>query len=71
MHKSVTKNIENANPPKFEFEWKNDKTLIITYISTRGLIDFVVGLAKGVGKYFNQNLLVRKISNTKVEVLFT
>ncbi len=70
MHNKVTKNIPNANPPKFEFDWKNETTLVITYISTRGLIDFVVGLAKGVGKYFNQKLIVRKISSTKVEIIF-
>lgn len=70
IHSKVTRNIQNAKPPKFEYEWRNENELILTYISTRGLIDFVVGLAKGVGIYFNQKLAVRKISATKVEVIF-
>lgn len=71
IHEKVTKTIVNAKPPKFGYEWKNENTLILTYISPRGLIDFVVGLAKGVGKYFNQKLSVRKISSTKVEIVFS
>ena len=71
MHDTATKNIANAKPPKFEVEWKDDNTLILTYISPRGLIDFVVGLAKGVGKYFNEKLSVHKISSTKVEIKFS
>jgi len=70
IHDKVTRNIPNSRPPKFEYEWKNENTLILTYISPRGLIDFVVGLAKGVGKYFHQKLSVRKISSSKVEIIF-
>lgn len=70
LHAKVTNNIANAKPPKFEYEWKDENTLILTYISPRGLIDFVVGLAKGVGKYFKQNLSVRKLSSTQVEIIF-
>lgn len=70
IHTRVTKNISNATPPKFEYEWKSDDVLILTYISSRGLIDFVVGLSKGIGTYFNQNLSVRKISSTAIEIIF-
>jgi hypothetical protein len=70
IHTKVTKNIPNARPPQFEYDWKEDNVLILTYISQRGLIDFVVGLAKGVGIYFNQKLSVRKISSTKLEIIF-
>lgn len=70
IHFKVTKNIQNAHAPRFKCEWETEDVLILTYISPRGLIDFVVGLAKGVGKYFNQKLAVRKISSTKVEIVF-
>ncbi|HZL10894.1 MAG TPA: heme NO-binding domain-containing protein [Prolixibacteraceae bacterium] len=70
IHSRVTNSIPNAKPPRFEYDWENENTLILTYISPRGLIDFVVGLAKGVGNYFNQKLSVRKISSTKVEIIF-
>jgi len=70
IHNKVTKNIKNAKPPQFEYDWKSENVLILTYISQRGLIDFVVGLAKGVGKYFNQKLSIKKLSSTKIEITF-
>ncbi|MDZ7698942.1 MAG: heme NO-binding domain-containing protein [Deltaproteobacteria bacterium] len=71
VHKEVTSSIKNAHPPKFEYEWKDDHTLIMTYHSERGLIDFLVGLIKGVGKYFKENLEVKKLGNTVVEIVFS
>ncbi len=70
VHKSVTKNLENAKPPSFEFDWENDKTLIVKYISHRGLIDFYVGLARGVGIYFKEDIKVKKLTNEKVGIKF-
>jgi len=70
VHQDVTKNLPNAHPPGFDYEWKDEKTLIMKYKSHRNLIDFVVGLAKGVGKYYHEDLKVRKISNTAVEIVF-
>jgi hypothetical protein len=46
------------------------KTLIMHYKSHRGLIDFMVGLIKGVGKYFKENLQVRKLGDKRVEIVF-
>lgn len=70
IHTMVTQNIQNSRPPKFTYEWKDDKTLIMNYNSQRNLIDLFIGLAKGVGKYYKENLVVKKISNTKVEIIF-
>ncbi|CAG1005183.1 MAG: heme NO-binding domain-containing protein [Candidatus Methanoperedens sp.] len=70
IHDKVTKNIPNALPPRFEYEWKNDKTLILKYKSKRGLIDILLGLVKGVGKYYKEDLKVTKISNDKLQVIF-
>lgn len=70
VHKTVTQTVPNAHPPHFEYEWKNDKTLVMHYKSSRGLIDFLVGLVKGVGKYYKENLQVRKLGPDKVEVTF-
>lgn len=70
VHKNVTKNLENAKPPSFKFEWKDDKTLIVKYISHRGLIDFYVGLARGVGIYFKEDIKVKKLKDEKVEIIF-
>lgn len=70
VHTLVTKNIANAHPPRFEYEWSNDKTLVMHYKSSRGMIDFLVGLIKGVGRYFKEDLKVRKLGPDKVEVIF-
>lgn len=70
VHKNVTENMENARPPRFDYEWKDDNTLIMKYKSHRGLIDFLVGLIKGVGKHYNEDLSVRKLGSDSVEIVF-
>lgn len=70
LHVTMTQTMKNAKPPRFDFEWKDAKTLIMTYKSPRGLIDFLVGLVKGVGKFYHENLAVTKIGTTKVQIVF-
>jgi hypothetical protein len=70
LHTRATSHIKNAKPPRFEYSWKDDKTLLVTYKSHRGLIDFFAGLARGVGRYYNENLIVTKLSETLVEIKF-
>ena len=70
VHIEVTKTIENARPPRFEYEWIDDKTMIMHYQSQRGLIDFVIGLIKGVGKFYKENLEVTILGPTNVQIVF-
>ena len=70
VHVTTTKNLRNARPPKFEYEWKDEKTLIMKYESPRNLIDFMVGLIKGVGRFYNEDLKVVKLGDDKVEITF-
>jgi hypothetical protein len=70
VHITMTQNIPNAHPPRFGYEWADKKTLVITYKSNRNLIDFLVGLIKGVGSHFKENLSVVKMSQTQVKVTF-
>jgi hypothetical protein len=70
VHIQATKTIADAHPPGFEYHWEDDQTLIMVYRSPRALIDFVVGLAKGVGTYFHEQLEVKKLSPTEVRVRF-
>lgn len=70
VHVAMTKTINNARPPRFKYEWIDDKTLIIHYNSKRGLIDLAIGLTKGVGKFYNENLTVTKLSPEKFQVIF-
>jgi hypothetical protein len=70
VHVIMTKTMKDAKPPRFSFEWKDDKTLVVNYNSDRGLIDFAVGLTKGVGKYYNEQLRVSKLNQDKFQVVF-
>jgi hypothetical protein len=70
LHVSMTKNLKNARPPRFEYEWKDENTLIMHYKSHRALLDFVVGLAKGVGKFYHEQLTVTKVGTDKAQIIF-
>lgn len=70
IHVDLTRTIPNARPPRFEYEWKDDRTLIMIYKSHRGLIDFAVGIVKGVGKLYRENLKVRKLGDDRIEIVF-
>jgi Haem-NO-binding len=70
VHTITTKNVPNAHPPRFDYTWENSRTLVMKYNSHRDLIDFMVGLIKGVGKYFKENLDVTKESENSVRVVF-
>jgi hypothetical protein len=69
IHDTVTKEIPNAHPPRFDYV-DNGDTIIVTYKSSRGLIDLYISLVKGVGIYFKQMLDVKKLSDTEVEIKF-
>ncbi|HMA63673.1 MAG TPA: heme NO-binding domain-containing protein [Chitinispirillaceae bacterium] len=70
VHISVTQNIANSHPPRFEYCWKNEKTVEIMYKSQRKMIVFLIGLIKGVGKRFNERLSVVQLSDDKLQVTF-
>ncbi len=70
LHVSLTKTMRNARPPHFDYEWVSPKTLAMRYRSDRGMVDYVVGLAQGVGHYYRETLQVRKLSADRVEVVF-
>jgi hypothetical protein len=70
IHDQVTKNIENAHPPRFDITELDANRISVHYKSTRKMIDFYVGLAKGIGKYFGTPLVVKKIDEEFVEITF-
>ncbi|MCD6246521.1 heme NO-binding domain-containing protein [candidate division WOR-3 bacterium] len=70
VHVITTKNMLGAHPPRFDYEWEDEKTLIMHYKSSRNLIDFLMGLIKGVGKFYGENLKVLKIGTDKVKIEF-
>lgn len=70
VHLVLTKTLENANPPRFDYEPVGKDKLIVTYKSQRNLVDVFVGLARGLGRYFDESLRVRKLGQDKVEIVF-
>jgi len=70
IHDIATRDIINAHPPKFDFKWADDKRLIITYRSARQMIDICVGLIKGVGRYYHEDLKAKKLDEKTIEVIF-
>ncbi|NLI92928.1 MAG: hypothetical protein GX434_12250 [Peptococcaceae bacterium] len=70
IHNKVTKNVQNAAPPRFNYTLKDENTLIMEYKSLRGLIVFFISLAKAVGKYFKEDITVKKLESNKIEINF-
>jgi hypothetical protein len=70
VHVSMTQNMQGARPPRFEYQWENDETLVMTYRSHRGLIGFMIGLIKGVGKFYGEKLKVNRLSDEQVRISF-
>ncbi|MGA2345947.1 MAG: heme NO-binding domain-containing protein [Candidatus Sulfotelmatobacter sp.] len=63
IHDVMTKSMKSARPPRFRYEWKGDKHLIMHYESKRGLVVLMPSLIRGVGKHFNEKLTVSTLGN--------
>ncbi|MCI5132970.1 MAG: hypothetical protein D3904_16005 [Candidatus Electrothrix sp. EH2] len=70
LHETVTASIPDARPPRFGYEWQDENILIMHYKSDRDLLDFFIGLIKGAGKYYNEELRVAKRGEAAVEIVF-
>ena len=70
VHVQVTETMENARPPRFRYEEKENGELVVHYISPRGLVHLYAGLARGIGNYFGEKLDVRVLDASRVSILF-
>jgi hypothetical protein len=70
MHAQVTRQMNNASPPHFVLDWKDDKTLIMGYQSKRQLIDLAAYMLKAMGKYYRETVQVKKLDDTHLQVTF-
>jgi heme-NO-binding protein len=68
IHVVMTKTA-GASPPRFRYEWRGERHLIMHYDSPRGLVALMPGLIRGVGRYFRENLTVSVKAN-EVHVVF-
>ncbi len=70
IHKEMTEIFPNAKPPSFDFESISDNKLRVKYKSKRGLIDIFISISKGLAKYYNDKVEVKKIDNEFVEFTY-
>jgi hypothetical protein len=70
VHVELTASMPNARPPRFEYLWKSDSTLIVTYKSHRNLVEVYMGLARGVGKFFKEPMTVKQTAPHTVQIDF-
>lgn len=70
VHEMTTKNLPHPTPPKFEYQWENDHTLLITYKSKRNLIDMVMSHIKSAAKHYNEKINLQKIQDNVIRVEF-
>jgi hypothetical protein len=59
-----------SRPPRFDYRWASDRVLIVTYKSHRDLLPLYMGLARGVGKYFEEPLDVSRAGPDLVRIEF-
>ncbi|WP_146650286.1 heme NO-binding domain-containing protein [Labilithrix luteola] len=70
MHARVTKHLADSRPPRFRLEWMGPNTLVMHYESHRGLIDVAVGMARAMGRYYGERLVVTKLSSKALRIVF-
>ncbi|GAB4398663.1 MAG: hypothetical protein OHK0053_17730 [Microscillaceae bacterium] len=60
IHSLVGKHFNNAQPPRFNYAWQDPSQTIlrVQYSSNRRLIDLYISLAKGLGKYFQEEIQI-------------
>lgn len=65
VHSQLTKMIKGATPPRLIPHEIDDNTFTITYISKRGLTDYLQGLLEGASKHFNEKMEMEVLEHTK------
>jgi hypothetical protein len=70
VHGRVTQGVSNVNAPAFDYEDGGPGRLVMEYRSDRHLEELWIGLIKGVGKAYNERLVINRLAKNKVEVIF-
>ncbi|MDX9722006.1 MAG: heme NO-binding domain-containing protein [Myxococcota bacterium] len=70
LHQAMTHSLPGARPPRFEYEDLGPDSLQIKYISHRPMFSFMVGLIKGVGRYYGTKVEIAVVAENTVRVDF-
>ncbi len=65
VHAQLTKMIKGAKPPRMIPEEIDNTTFTITYQSSRGLFDYLLGLLEGAAGYFNEKMEYEILDKSK------
>jgi len=69
VHVNMTKSVPGAHPPRFTYEQKSDKYLVMKYNSARGLVVLMPALVRGVAKKFGEKVDV-SVQGSDVHIKF-
>jgi hypothetical protein len=69
IHVAMTRTMKSAKPPRFTYQWRGDKVLVMNYQSERGLVALMPGLIAGLGKYYKDHPSVH-VSGNSIEIQF-
>ena len=70
IHETMTMNIADATPPRFTYQWTDDRTLVIQYRSSRNLAELACALLVEIGVKYDEPLTARVLDDTKIVVTF-
>jgi len=70
VHDKVTRRIDNANPPDFEIQERDDDSVVMEYDSDRDLVEIMLGAARGVGEYYGEDVDVRRLGSDRARIDF-
>ena len=62
IHVEVLKLYPDANLPKFDYEQRSDKQLLMKYQSSRNLADLGQGIIEGCAQHFNETMTISRES---------
>lgn len=61
VHTQLTKMIPGAKPPRLLAKERDDGTVQIEYVSSRGMFDYFLGLLDGSAEFFNEKMEVSEV----------
>ena len=70
IHVSITEMMNDATPPRFDYEEIDDNTLIVTYKSERGLIELFMSIARALFVKYQEKVKIEKIDEQKVKFIW-
>ncbi len=70
VHETVPTLIKDARPPRHTYDWQDEKTLVMTYNSSRDLIELFDGAVRGVAIRFGEVIETKILDRKRVEIRF-